>query len=149
MSSRSINDLAVEMRPMARNFFDKCARRGIEVLITCTYRSGIEQNALYAQGRTKPGRIVTWAKAGQSKHNTMHDGLPASRAFDVVPLRGGKPVWGTGGNGIDDDPSDDDTDDLELWQRIGEIGKSVGLLWAGDWPKGKREFPHFEMPEGV
>lgn len=147
--SRDINDLALAMRPLARDFLAKCDNSGIKVLITCTFRSGLEQDALYAQGRTKPGRIVTWARAGQSKHNLMHGGFPASRAFDVVPLRNGKLVWGTGGNGIDEDPSDDDTDDLELWQRIGVIGKSLGLKWAGDWPKGKREFPHFEMPEGA
>jgi hypothetical protein len=61
-------------------------------------------------------------------------------------LRHGKLVWGTGGNGIDNDPTDDDTDDLELWQRAGAIGKGIGLEWAGDWPKGKREFPHFQLP---
>ena len=34
-----------------------------------TYRSFDEQNHLYAQGRTKPGKIVTYAKGGQSYHN--------------------------------------------------------------------------------
>lgn len=31
-----------------------------------TYRSNAEQNELYAQGRTKAGKIVTNAKGGQS-----------------------------------------------------------------------------------
>ena len=84
------------------------------------------------------------AKPGQSRHNFMANGRPASLAFDVVPLRLGKPVWGTAGNGIDDDPTDDDKDDLELWQRVGAIGESCGLDWAGRW-KRFREFPHFEI----
>ena len=73
-------------------------------------------------------------------------GKPASKAFDVVPLRNGKPVWGTSGDGIDDNPADDNTDDLELWQRIGQIGESLGLEWAGRW-KTMREFPHFQLKE--
>jgi peptidoglycan L-alanyl-D-glutamate endopeptidase CwlK len=32
-------------------------------------RTVAEQDALYAQGRTKPGKIVTNAKGGQSAHN--------------------------------------------------------------------------------
>ena len=119
------------MQPLAQKFLDKCAAENIDILVTCTYRSPKEQNALYAQGRTKPGRIVTNAKAGQSNHNHEIAGFPASLAFDVVPLRGGKPVWGTQGS------------DLDLWQRIGEIGESVGLEWAGRWRRFK-EFPHFE-----
>lgn len=139
------------MQIMAEDFQKACASdawlksNGIEVLITCTYRSNNEQANIYAQGRTEPGRIVTWAKPGQSKHNATINGRPASGAFDVVPLRHGKPVWGTAGNGIDEDPADDETDDLEAWQRIGEIGEAVGLEWAGRWSKGKREFPHFQM----
>ena len=146
MSSRKLSDLHVDLEPVANSFLENCVRHGIEVLIICTYRSNIEQAELYHQGRTKPGRIVTWAKPGESLHNaTGPDGHPAARAFDFVVLRQGKPVWGTAGDGIDDDPSDDHTDDLELWQRAGLIGESLGLEWAGRWPRGKREFPHLQM----
>ena len=34
-----------------------------------TLRTFKEQNAIYAQGRTTPGSIVTYAKGGQSYHN--------------------------------------------------------------------------------
>src|SRR3990167_7492221 len=131
MPSRDLKDLSADMQPRAGNFMLLCAtdewltNTGITVLITCTYRSNKEQEALYAQGRTKPGRIVTRARGGQSKHNCKGPmGEQAAEAFDVVPLRYGKPIWGTTGAGIDDDPSDDDADDLEAWQRIGEIGRS-------------------------
>jgi peptidoglycan L-alanyl-D-glutamate endopeptidase CwlK len=148
MPSRELFDLHPDMAAKAAAFEHECRVRGIDFIFTCTYRSNQEQEELYAQGRTKPGRIVTWAHAGESLHNRVDaDGNPASRAFDIVVLRHGKLVWGTGGNGIDNDPTDDDTDDLELWQRAGAVGKYVGLEWAGDWPKNKREFPHFQLPE--
>jgi peptidoglycan L-alanyl-D-glutamate endopeptidase CwlK len=153
VSSRDIGALAPSVATMAQEFLRLCrsdpwlAGNYVTVIITCTWRSPEEQAALYARGRTKPGRIVTWAKPGQSEHNAVMNGRPAARAFDVVPLRAGKPVWGTGGNGIDEDPRDDATDDLEVWQRVGAIGERVGLSWAGRWPRGKREFPHFEARE--
>ena len=153
MAGRDINQLSYPMRRMALDFLEDCAGdqwmldHGIKLLVTCTYRNNAEQEELYAQGRTKPGRIVTRARGGQSKHNALDvTGQPAAEALDVVPLRHGKPVWGTGGNGIDDDPTDDDTDDLEIWQRIGAIGKSVGLKWYGDPDASFREFPHFQNP---
>lgn len=147
MASREISDLDPQLQHLARALLARCRGAGIDVLIYCTFRSGIEQDAEYAKGRTRPGKIVTWARAGQSQHNVMSGGLPAARAFDCAPLRNGRIVWGTSGDGIDDDPSDDHTDDLELWQRVGVIGRSLGLEWAGDWPKPKREFPHFQLPK--
>ena len=144
--SRRLEDLHPDLEPAARAFLVECDIQGIEVLITCTYRSNAEQAETYAQGRTKPGRIVTWAKPGESLHNHVGpDGRPCSMALDIVVLRFGKPIWGTDGNGIDDDPTDDDTDDMELWQRAGAIGESLGLEWAGRWQRTKREFPHFQM----
>lgn len=141
LNSRKIEDLHPHVQKLCHKFMEQCQAAGIEVLITSTYRDNESQAELYAQGRTKPGHIVTNAKPGQSWHNWRV-------AFDVVPLRHGKPVWSTAGNGIDNDPTDDDTDDLELWQRIGEIGRFVGLEWAGDW-KTFREFPHFQYTGGL
>ncbi|MEO7494898.1 MAG: hypothetical protein ABIT83_23880 [Massilia sp.] len=37
---------------------------GLDILITCTYRSGAEEDVLYAQGCTKPGARGTNARAG-------------------------------------------------------------------------------------
>jgi peptidoglycan L-alanyl-D-glutamate endopeptidase CwlK len=128
--SRSLNDLHPAMQPMAAEFLNNCKAAGIDLLVTCTWRSGAEQDALYAQGRTTPGSIVTRAKAGQSRHNHTLSGRPASLALDVVPLRLGKPVWAA---------SD------AIWQDVGRIGKACGLEWAGEW-KRMREFPHFQHP---
>lgn len=141
INSRKLTDLLPPVLTKALQFQGACTAAGLDILITSTFRDYESQAALYAQGRTAPGRIVTNAKPGQSFHNHRV-------AFDIVPLRNGKPVWGTAGNGIDNDPTDDDRDDLELWQRIGEIGRKVGLEWAGDW-KRFREFPHFQFTGGL
>lgn len=110
-------------------------QRGVSVLLTCTYRDDDEQAKLYAQGRTAPGPIVTKAKPGRSKHNVKDaKGEPAAEAFDVVPLRHGKMVWGVSG------------DDGAIWQRIGEHGVAVGLKWYGAADAAFREFPHFQNP---
>ncbi len=127
-SSRSLSDLHPIVRAKCADHLAACALEGIELLITATYRSPEEQNRLYAIGRTTPGRKVTNAKAGQSFHNYR-------LAYDVVPMRHGKPVWGTTG------------EDGKLWQKVGEIGESKGLEWAGRWTR-FREFPHFQYTGG-
>ena len=131
MSSRRLGDLDPRMENLARVFLTQCRAAGIDILVTCTYRSPAEQADLYAQGRTAPGKIVTNAKPGESKHNAkLPDGSAGSQAFDVVPLRFGKPVW-------------DETD--PLWDQIGAIGIGLGLEWAGHWEHFK-EYPHFQLP---
>ena len=153
MASRNIADLSPAMRVLYNKFNDRCRRdtwllkNGIDVLLTCTFRSPEEQARLYAQGRTLPGRVVTNAKPGKSKHNARDEhGEPASEAFDVLPLRHGKAVWGVAGDGIDDKPEDDITDDLEVWQRVGAHGMAVGLKWYGEPESAFHEFPHFQNP---
>lgn len=129
MASRSLNDLHPRLKERALVFLDRCRMKGIDVLIYCTYRSNKEQAELYAQGRTKPGKIVTFAKPGRSKHNFTIDGKPASKAFDCVPLVNGKPEWNA---------------NSPLWREIGQVGVEIGLMWAGNWQR-FREKPHFEL----
>jgi len=127
--SRDLNHLRPDVKEKAEKFLSIASNMGIDVLVTCTYRSNEEQKVLYAIGRTAPGRKVTNALPGESKHNNMEGGAPASLAFDVVPLVMGKPMW---------DASN------PVWKVLGGIGKSVGLSWAGDWKRFK-EYPHFEI----
>lgn len=108
---------------MCRRFIEKCKESGIDILITSTYRDMESQTALFEQGRTKPGRIVTNAKCGQSFHNYRC-------AFDFVPLLNGKAQW----------------DDIPLITKCGEIGEAVGLTWAGRWITFK-ELLHFQHSE--
>jgi peptidoglycan L-alanyl-D-glutamate endopeptidase CwlK len=63
-----------------------CASHGVPIRVTSGFRSFAEQDALYAQGRTKPGQIVTKAQGGQSLHNY-------GVAFDVWPT--GVQDWDT------------------------------------------------------
>ncbi len=140
ISSRKLEDLDPSVCTAAKAALTECEAAGLDVLIYCTYRDFEAQADLYASGRTKPGAWKTNAKAGQSWHNWRC-------ALDLVPLRHGKPIWGTTGNGIDTDPTDDERDDLELWQRVAVIFKSRGFEWGGDWLRA-RDFPHFQRPDG-
>ena len=124
ISSRNLNELRPEVKNAALNFIAQCSVAGIELLVTSTFRDVESQNRLYAVGRTLPGKIVTNAKGGASFHNYRV-------AFDVVPILHGKAVW----------------DDKKLWAKIGSIGKSSGLDWAGDWHT-FRELAHFQLTGG-
>jgi peptidoglycan LD-endopeptidase CwlK len=86
MPSRKLEDLHPLVVERARQFVELAQADGIEILVTSTLRTFEEQAELFAIGRTKPGKKVTNAKAGESWHNF---GL----AFDVVPLVNGKAVW--------------------------------------------------------
>ncbi len=124
MASRLISDLDPRFQPIAQSFLDDCKQANIDLLVTCTLRPPWEQQALYAQGRTMPGRIVTNAKAGQSAHNYGF-------AIDVVPMVAGKPDW---------DGSH------PIWDLVGKAGITRGLVWYG-LPDAKfHEKPHFEFP---
>lgn len=134
MASRSFADLDGRLVPLAYKFESLCKEAGIDIIFTCTYRSNEEQAAAYAQGRTKSGRIITDAKPGESKHNIVDAARrPSSQAFDVVPIVNGKCDWDA------NDP---------VWQKLGEIGESLGLEWAGRWVHFK-EYPHFQLKEAA
>lgn len=122
--SRDLNSLRPEVRTLVDAFLAAGTAAGIDILVTCAYRTNEEQSDLYKQGRTVPGRIVTNAQAGQSAHNY---GL----AIDVVPIINGKPDW------IGAHP---------VWQQIGKIGQDVGLEWAGAPSYPFHELAHFQLP---
>ena len=93
-----------------------------------TLRTNAEQDALYAIGRTKPGKIVTQAKAGQSYHNY---GL----AVDIVLIIDGKEAsWDTA--------HDFDSDGVADWQEVVTIFKRHGWEYGGDWHF--KDLPHFQ-----
>lgn len=105
-----------------------------------TLRSFAEQDGLYAQGRTKPGAIVTWAKGGESYHNY---GL----AIDIVLLKD------TDGNGTFETASwetnvDFDGDGIADWAEIVHIFMNYGWEWGGNWNKPKQDLPHFQKTFG-
>ena len=125
LNSRKLEDLHPAVEKLARAFVTKCAAAGVDVLITSTYRDHESQAALFAQGRTTPGKIVTNARPGQSWHNWRC-------AFDFVPLVNGKAQW----------------NDAATFDRCGLIAESVGLEWAGRW-KRFRELAHCQYTGGL
>lgn len=125
VNSRNINDLQPKVAAMCSEFVNRCKAKGIDVIITSTYRDAASQDALYAQGRTKPGKKVTNARAGQSYHNW-------GVAFDFAPIVNGKAMW----------------NDVALFTKCGEIAESVGLEWAGRWVKFK-ELAHCQYTNGL
>lgn len=131
MNDRDPSHLHPGLQPLCQQWLDRCAQQQIKAEIIFTWRSIAEQDALYAQGRTAPGKIVTNAKGGQSKHNfTLPDGTPASKAFDFVILNpDGTANWNP---------------QSPLWQAAVAIGKQIGLVWGGDWHSIK-DYDHFEI----
>lgn len=63
VNSRKIEDLHLIVAAKCRAFIAACAAHGIDVVITSTFRDAESQNALYAQGRTAPGKKVTNVRA--------------------------------------------------------------------------------------
>ena len=80
-SEKAIAALLPQVQPYARALVKKAAQHGITIKVIGGLRTYEEQNELFAQGRTKPGRIVTNARGGFSNHNF---GI----AFDVGVFEG-------------------------------------------------------------
>lgn len=127
MSSRNLDDLTPNMADNARLHIDLCKKKGVELLIYCTLRNNDEQTELYAIGRSKPGKIVTNARAGESAHNP--DNNNKASAYDCCPMINGKPMWD--GN-------------HQSWTIVGSCGEEAGLTWSGRWTGKLKEIAHFQ-----
>lgn len=118
--ARGIELLHKNVQGYARELQEKCEKQGLRIKITDTLRTKAEQNALYAQGRTAPGQIVTNAKYPQSNH-----------------------CWGIAFDFCRDDGRGAFDDSDGFFSKVGQVGKSIGLSWGGDWTSFKDK-PHFE-----
>src|SRR4030067_1748528 len=112
--SRLISDLDSKIQPYVRKFLDEANELTLPWLtfITDGFRTPQEQQALYEQGRSRPGKIVTNAK-----------GLPICQsnhckrlAVDVAFQRNGKLSY-----------------NANLYRKIVPIAKRYGASWGGDW----------------
>lgn len=101
----------------------KCAKKGIYLIITEGFRSKEYQDSLYAQGRTKPGKIVTNAKG--STYSSQH---MWGVAFDIA-INDSKLLY-----------------DAATIRKVAVIAKGIGLGWGGDW-KSIVDTPHFYLPK--
>lgn len=106
---------------------------------THTLRTFAEQDALFAQGRTRAGNIVTNARGGSSYHNY---GL----AIDIVLVRD---VDGDGDfdQAVWDIKTDFDGDRKADWIEVVTIFKQYGWEWGGDWRF--KDYPHFQKTFGM
>ncbi len=119
--SRDIKLLHPEVQAIIPKFLEECKKQGLIVKTTDTVRTEKEQNELYAQGRTKSGKIVTWVKYPYSNHNW-------GMAFDICRNDGKGAYY-----------------DADNWfKKVGQVGKKYGLTWGGDW-KDNPDKPHFEL----
>jgi len=143
ISLSQINCLHPKIRQEVLNAYNyintKLLGKGIRLRLTQSLRIDMEQTNLYALGRTKPGKKVTNAKAGQSIHNY---GL----AFDIVIL------LDKNGDGIFESVSwnttaDDDNNGVADWVEVATYFKKQGWIWGGDW-KSFPDYPHFEKTFG-
>lgn len=113
--------LLPEVQAKADLLIEMAGNIGLKIRITEGYRSPERQAELYAQGRTKPGRIVTFAKPGESYHQSR-------KAFDVCFT------------GVNPYPNDD-----VKWKQLADIGKSIGLKPGYYFPQDRKDSPHFEV----
>jgi peptidoglycan L-alanyl-D-glutamate endopeptidase CwlK len=127
-SEKNIATLHPRVQKKAREFMRLVVplmkQKGVDVRIISGLRTYAEQDALYAKGRTTPGPKVTNARAGFSNHNF-------STAWDIG-LFNGKMY-------IPESP---------LYKEIGEMSRSLGLVWGGDF-KSFKDYPHYEVPTGL
>lgn len=108
--------------------------------VTRVWSSFAEQDVIYQQGRSKPGKIVTWAKAGFSYHNY-------ALAVNFVLL------VDRDNNGTFEEASwetnvDFDGDGQADWMEIVNIFTKYGWEWGGNWNKPKTDKPHMQKTFG-
>lgn len=120
-SERVISTLHPRLRNNARQLVQSAGAKGIKIKIISGLRTYDEQNALYAQGRTSSGRVVTNARGGYSNHNF-------GVAFDVG-------VFSADGKYLDESPA---------YKTVGQLGKALGFEWGGDWSS-IQDQPHFQL----
>ena len=121
---RDITKCHPQLQEAFKQLAAKCNAQGLTIGLGECFRTVAEQDALYAQGRTKPGSIVTNSKG--SSYSSQHQwGI----AFDF---------YRNDGKGAYDESGD-------FFRRVGQIAKSIGLGWGGDWTS-IVDKPHIYLP---
>ena len=121
---RDITKCHPELQQKCAQLIEKCAQKGLNIAVGECYRTVEEQNELYAQGRTKAGNIVTNAKG--SDYSSHHQ-------------------WGTAFDFYRNDGKGAYNDSDGFFSKVGNVGKSLGLEWGGDWTS-PVDKPHFQLP---
>lgn len=116
---RDLRKLKKPIRQACSAFLKETKKKGLHVFVTEAKRSIERQRYLYAQGRTRPGKVVTW---------TLHSRHIVGEAFDIAfePKKHGSLY-----------PSD-----AHLWEKVGVIGEWLWLEWWWRWKAWDK--PHFQ-----
>jgi peptidoglycan L-alanyl-D-glutamate endopeptidase CwlK len=122
-SRKRLDKIHPELANRIGTLLENLTQHGLQVEVVQGLRTFAEQDGLFAQGRTRPGPVVTRARGGQSNHNY---GL----AVDLVPFINGQPNWNA---------------PLGVWTTIGSEAEKLGLEWGGDWKKFVDK-PHVQLP---
>lgn len=120
-ANRDLSELTKNAQTAFYMFKQRCQENGLDFIVTETYRSQERQNYLYEQGRTRPGKVVTWTK--NSRHTSR-------RAWDIVKRLPNGNV---------------DYSDKTFYQKCGNVAKELNITWGGTWKQA--DTPHFEIEE--
>lgn len=121
-----------DFRIIVDRFISLCVQARIAIVIVETWRSKESHEEDIRNGRS-------WIATSKHQHTIVKKlndkilEIPASLAIDICPydeyrLHG-------------DDKLEWDSND-PIWQRLGQIGKALGLKWGGDWFV--KDMGHFE-----
>lgn len=131
-NARDLNNLHPKVKELAEIFLTKANQlvnpQGYQIKVISTLRTLAEQKEIYAQGRTKPGKIVSNAIPGRSCHNW-------GVAFDVGVFQ--DKIYCDGGSVEQQRKAE------EIHKLISNTAKSIGLFWGGDFTKPK-DYPHYQ-----
>ncbi len=119
------------LHPNLQKFFKELIKISpYDFSITQGVRTAEEQNKLYQQGRTVPGKIVTNCDGYKikSNHQTKDDGL--GHAGDIAVLINNKITW-----------EEKYYKEIAMSARI--LMRKYNIEWGGDW-RNFKDLPHFE-----
>jgi peptidoglycan L-alanyl-D-glutamate endopeptidase CwlK len=119
-SEKVIGKLHSHVQPYARALYFKAREHGVTINIISGLRTFAEQDLLFAQGRTRPGNIVTNARGGFSNHNF---GI----AFDIGLFERNEYLG-----------------ESPMYKAVGALGVELGLEWGGNW-KTIVDQPHYQV----
>lgn len=124
LNSRDIDLLRSDVAANCRIWLERCRAAGLAVLVTSTVRDQEYQEYLYAQGRTRPGSIVT-----NGRVPTFHSNK-AGLAWDFCQNIRGK-----------------EYSDPAFFRAAAGLAKEMGFTWGGDW-RSFPDSPHIQWDAG-
>jgi peptidoglycan L-alanyl-D-glutamate endopeptidase CwlK len=118
-----------ELQWRVQKLVEALEHSGLDILLTQGVRSVAQQQALYSQGRFRPGKIVTNCDGvvKVSNHQPKDDGY--GYAVDVAWRIKGRITW--------EGP----------WSTLGQLATAHGLVWGGNWKW--QDLCHLELPSPV